>query len=50
MKLKLVILVLALQSAWLSGTVVTQEYALAHGKIIPLETRRVGPREMLRGD
>ena len=43
MKLKLLILVLALQTAWLLGTVVTQEYALAHGKIILLETRRVDP-------
>jgi uncharacterized membrane-anchored protein len=50
MKLKLVFLVLALQSAWLLGTVVTQEYALAHGKVILLETRRVDPRDMLRGD
>lgn len=50
MKLKLLILVLALQTAWLLGTVVTQEYALAHGKIILLETRRVDPRDLLRGD
>jgi uncharacterized membrane-anchored protein len=50
MKLKLLILVLALQTAWLLGTVVVQEYALAHGKIILLETRRVDPRDMLRGD
>jgi uncharacterized membrane-anchored protein len=50
MKLKLLILVLALQTAWLLGTVATQEYALAHGKAILLETRRVDPRDMLRGD
>ena len=50
MKLKLLILVLALQTAWLLATVATQEYALAHGKIILLETRRVDPRDVLRGD
>ena len=50
MKLKLLILVLALQTAWLLGTVFSQEYALAHGKIILLETRRVDPRDLLRGD
>ena len=50
MKLKLVILVLALQTAWLLGTVAVQEHALATGKIILLETRRVDPRDLLRGD
>ena len=50
MKLKLLILVLALQSAWLLGTAVVQEHALATGKIILLETRRVDPRDLLRGD
>ncbi len=50
MKLKLLILVLVLQSAWLLGTVVVQERALAAGNIILLETRRVDPRNMLRGD
>jgi uncharacterized membrane-anchored protein len=50
MKLKLLILVLALQSAWLLGTVAVQERALARGKIILLETRRVDPRDLLRGD
>jgi len=50
MKLKLLILVLALQTAWLLATVATQEYALAHGKTILLETRRVDPRDLLRGD
>ena len=39
MKLKLLILVLALQSAWLLGTVAVQEHALATGKVILLETR-----------
>jgi uncharacterized membrane-anchored protein len=50
MKLKLLILVLALQSAWILGTTFVQEHALASGKIILLETRRVDPRDLLRGD
>ena len=50
MKLKLFILVLALQTAWLLGTVITQEYALATGQVILLETRPVDPRDLLSGD
>jgi uncharacterized membrane-anchored protein len=50
MKLKLLILVLALQSAWLLGTAAVQEHALAAGKVILLETVRVDPRDLLRGD
>jgi uncharacterized membrane-anchored protein len=50
MKLKLFILVLALQTAWLLAIVVMQEFALAHGKVILLETQRIDPRDMLRGD
>jgi len=50
MKLKLLILVLALQSAWLLGTVAVQEHALANGKVILLETRPVDPRDLLSGD
>jgi uncharacterized membrane-anchored protein len=50
MKLKLLILVLALQSAWLLGTAAVQEHALATGKVILLETRRVDPRDLLRDD
>ena len=50
MKLKLLILVLALQSAWLLGTAAVQEYALATGKVILLETARVDPRDLLQGD
>ncbi len=50
MKLKLLILVLALQAAWLLGMAATQEYALAHGKAILLETRPVDPRDLLSGD
>jgi uncharacterized membrane-anchored protein len=49
-KLKLLVLVLTLQSAWLLGTVAVQEYALAHGKVILLETRPIDPRDLLRGD
>lgn len=50
MKLKLFILVLALQSVWLLGTVVVQERALREGAVILLETRPVDPRDLLRGD
>ena len=50
MKLKILILVLALQSAWLLGTALVQERALATGKVILLETQRVDPRDPLRGD
>ena len=50
MKLKLLILVLALQTAWLLGTAAVQENALATGKVILLETARVDPRDLLRGD
>jgi uncharacterized membrane-anchored protein len=50
MKLKLLILVLALQSAWLLGTAAVQEHALVTGKVILLETARVDPRDLLRSD
>jgi uncharacterized membrane-anchored protein len=50
MKLKLLILVLALQSAWILGTTFVQERALTTGKTILLETGRVDPRDLLRGD
>jgi uncharacterized membrane-anchored protein len=50
MKLKLLILVLALQTAWLLGMVITQEYGFTHGKAVLLETRPVDPRDMLSGD
>jgi len=50
MKLKLFILVLVLQCAWIGYTVTTQEYALATGQVILLETRPVDPRDLLRGD
>jgi uncharacterized membrane-anchored protein len=50
MKLKLFILVLALQSAWLLGTAFTQERILRVGQVILLETQPVDPRDLLRGD
>ena len=50
MKLKLLILVLALQSAWVLYTVAVQERALTAGQVILLETERVDPRDLLRGD
>ena len=50
MKLRLFILILALQSAWLLGTVFVQERALRDGTAILLETRPVDPRDLLRGD
>jgi uncharacterized membrane-anchored protein len=50
MKRILFILALALQSAWLLGTVFVQERALREGTVILLETRPVDPRDLLRGD
>ena len=50
MKIKLLVLVLALQSAWLLGTAAVQEHALATGRVILLETARVDPRDLLQGD
>jgi uncharacterized membrane-anchored protein len=50
MKLKLLVLVLGLQCAWLLGMVAMQEHASATGKVILLETERVDPRDLLRGD
>jgi uncharacterized membrane-anchored protein len=50
MKLKLLLLVLALQTAWILGTTFVQERALAGGKLVLLETRPVDPRDLLRGD
>jgi len=49
-KLLLLSIVLALQTAWVLGTVAIQERALFHGKVILLETRPVDPRDLLRGD
>lgn len=50
MKLKLLILVLALQTAWILGTTVVQEHGLAAGTLVLLETQPVDPRDWLRGD
>lgn len=50
MKLKMLILVLGLQAAWLLGTALVQERTLARGQLILLETRPVDPRDLLRGD
>jgi uncharacterized membrane-anchored protein len=50
MKLKLLILVLALQTAWVLGTVVRQENLLRVGQVVLLETQPVDPRDPLRGD
>jgi len=50
MKRNLFILVLTLQSAWVLYTVAVQERAWSVGKVITLETERVDPRDLLRGD
>lgn len=50
MKRNLLIVILALQSAWLLGTVFVQECALREGTVVLLETRPVDPRDLLRGD
>ena len=50
MKLKLLLLVLALQTAWILGTTFVQERGLAGGKVVLLETQPVDPRDLLRGD
>ncbi len=50
MKLKLLGLILALQAAWVIGTVFIHERGLASGVTILLETRPVDPRDLLRGD
>ena len=50
MKLKILVLVLALQTAWILGTTFVQERVLAGGKVVLLETRPVDPRDLLRGD
>lgn len=50
MKTKLLILVLALQSLWIVGTVAVQESTLRTGTRILLETAPVDPRDLIRGD
>jgi len=49
-RLKLLVLVLALQGACLLGMVAMQEHALATGKVLLLETAIIDPRDLLRGD
>ena len=50
MKRNLFIVVVALQSAWVLCTVFVQERTLREGTPILLETERVDPRDLLRGD
>src|SRR5437667_8552551 len=50
MKLKLLILILALQSAWIVATAIVQETRLSTGRVVLLETAPVDPRDLLRGD
>lgn len=50
MKLKLLLVIIALQCAWILGTTFQQERALRVGKAVLLETQPVDPRDLLRGD
>lgn len=50
MKLKLLALVLGLQTAWILGTTFFQERGLATGTLVLLETQPVDPRDLIRGD
>lgn len=50
MKFKLLAFILALQVAWILGTTFLQERTLRVGKVVMLETERVDPRDLLRGD
>lgn len=50
MKTKLLISILALQAAWIVGTVVVQDVKLQRGAVAHLETMPVDPRDLLRGD
>jgi uncharacterized membrane-anchored protein len=50
MKMKLFVLVLGMQTAWILGTSFVQEHGLASGTVFLLETRPVDPRDLLRGD
>ena len=50
MKNKLLLAVVALQVAWVAGTVAVQEMRLHQGAIVLLETAPVDPRDLLRGD
>lgn len=50
MKLKLLCLVIGLQTAWILATVATQEVNLRSAPTALLETQPVDPRDLLRGD
>ncbi len=50
MRTKFLLLVLALQSAWVIGTTIVQESKLRFGQVVLLECGRVDPRDPLRGD
>jgi uncharacterized membrane-anchored protein len=50
MKTKLLLLVLALQTAWVVASVALQEFKLQRGEVVLLETAPVDPRDFLHGD
>ena len=50
MKIKAFLIVLALQIALLVGLITQQEFRLASGRTVLLETAPVDPRDLLRGD
>lgn len=50
MKIKLLGLVLVLQSLWFAGTIGVQEWKLSQAATVLLETAPVDPRDLLRGD
>jgi uncharacterized membrane-anchored protein len=50
MKAKILLVVLALQTAWILGMTFTQEGVLRHGKTVLLETGPGAPRDLLRGE
>ncbi|MSU36042.1 MAG: hypothetical protein EXS36_13255 [Pedosphaera sp.] len=50
MKTQILIAVIALQTAWVVGTVAIQEVRLHRGTLVLLETVPVDPRDLLRGD
>ena len=50
MKFKLLSFFLVLQTVWILGITFQQERALRAGKTMLLETERVDPRDLLRGD
>ena len=50
MKRQLLVIVLALQAAWIVATIAVQERRLHSGTVVLLETAPVDPRDLLRGD